>query len=204
MVEDHMVEYTVRQVGRTQERRGTTTIFSGEAEVGKILRGDNSSYILQDLKNHVELILDPKVGGEISPFSLTVRRLKAGGGVGSRSLADVGEKHEQNEAMTLVVRDHLFQHKGKFYMFASVPEGKHPKELHEGQRFICRLDNFPFEDISQVDSATFSRLRRLFRGVIVGELGGFGSEGHRVRFAEELSDVALPLAALSYLLYSTA
>jgi hypothetical protein len=203
MFEDYMVEYVVRQVGRPAEKK-TTAIFSGETEVGKILRGDHPFYILKDLKTHDELIVDPNVRGEISSFSLTVRRLKSIGAIGSGNSFVARQEHEQNEATVLTIKNHLFQHKGKFYTFTSVPEGKHPKELHGGRRFICRLDNFPFKDIFEVDSATFSRLRRLFRGVIVGELAGIGSEGHRVRFAEELADVGLPLAASSYLLYSTA
>jgi hypothetical protein len=87
-------------------------------------------------------------------------------------------------------------------MLAGTPEGRPLQDFLLGKRYICRLDGFPFSDLTEIDDETTSRLRR-FRGVPVGELEGPGMQGYHVHLSDELEDVSLPLSASCYLLYST-
>jgi hypothetical protein len=61
-------------------------------------------------------------------------------------------------------------------MLASTPEGRPLGEFLLGKRYICKLNNFPFTDLTEIDHETRSKLRR-FRGVQVGELEGLGKGG---------------------------
>jgi hypothetical protein len=103
----------------------------------------------------------------------------------------------------LTVREHLFKYKDKFYMLTNHPEGKHWNEYLSGIRYISRLDNFPYSDLSDLDHHIKHKLRR-YRGVAVGEVSGLGIDGHHVKVEEELEDIGLLIAASSYLIYSTA
>jgi methyl coenzyme M reductase gamma subunit len=87
-------------------------------------------------------------------------------------------------------------------MFKSLPEGKSLKHHMSGTKYICRLVNFPYHDVSEIDLETRERLSR-YRGVDVGTLSGLGKLKHQVRLGEELADLGLQLSAASYLLYST-
>jgi hypothetical protein len=131
--------------------------------------------------------LSSRVEGEVRPFSMAVTR-KEGSGAG--------------EAV-LTIRDHLFIHGSRFYLVGGIPRERRAREFLRGARFICRLDNFPFPSLAEVDQETKSRLRR-HRGEVVGEFGGLGRDGHRVEIADELEEIGMPLAAACYLLYSSA
>ncbi len=135
--------------------------------------------------------LSQRVDGEYRPFSIIVKTTSPR----SNSMSVARE--------ILKIRDHLFFHNRKMYMLSNVPEGRMQHHIHKGPKYICRLDNFPFEDPSEVDSETRSRLRR-FRGVPVGEISGIGHDGHRVWLENELLDIGLPLSASAFLLYTTA
>jgi hypothetical protein len=186
--EGYAVDYLVK---RTGERSWAAKILSRGEEVGRVLRSADLTYILTDMGDN-RWILEPRVYGEIRPFSLTAKREGAG-----------DEKGDESARTVLTIRDHLFRHQGRFYMFANLPEGRPAREFLIGKRYISRLDTFPFAGLLEIDSETHGKLRR-FRGVVVGELSGLGTEGHRVRLFAELEDVALPLSASSYILYSTA
>ncbi|MDA4117104.1 MAG: hypothetical protein OK455_02040 [Thaumarchaeota archaeon] len=176
---------------KAADRPGGASIYINGKEVAEMRTRHDLSHVLAT-KDGNEWALTARVNGDIIPFSMTVKRLKA------RDAHDAALG-----TIVLTVRYHVFLHKGKFYMFGAAPEGRPLREFLVGKKFICRLDNFPFSDLTEIDLETMERLRR-FRGVPVGEYEGLGKEGHRVRISEELEDIGLPLAASCYLLYSTA
>ncbi|AIF83471.1 hypothetical protein NTE_01406 [Candidatus Nitrososphaera evergladensis SR1] len=111
-----------------------------------------------------------------------------------------------------VVREQLFKHNNNFYMLAGHPAGKHWDEhIHGATRYISRLDDFDdysSTDLSQIDYQhrdLRDKIKRL-RGTAVGEASGLGIEekGHHVRLDDELADVGLFIAAISYLMYASA
>lgn len=93
-------------------------------------------------------------------------------------------------------------------MLASHPEDKSWNEyVNSSIKYICRLDDFPYSELSEVDYHHYTlrdKIKR-FRGKVVGEASGLGTEerGHRVRLDSELEDVGLFIAAISYLLYAS-
>jgi len=179
-------DYLVKETGKPLRMR----IYIGLEEIAEIqLRGDMTHVLTT--KDGNTWTLDARVHGEIRPFSMTV----------NQSIAH-DTSHPTSEATVLTIRDHLFLHRGKFYLLGCAPEGKPLRDFLVGKRYICRLDNFPFPDLTEIDHETRSRLRR-FRGPQVGELEGLGEGGHRVRLSDELEDIGLPLSASCYLLYST-
>jgi hypothetical protein len=182
--ESYTIEYLVKSTGEWRNAR----ILAQSTEVADMeVRRDGHSYLLAQ-KDDGQWILDPRVHGEIRPFSMSV--------------SDAGTEIGKVEPI-LTIRDHLFQHRGRFYIFGSIPEGRAPGEFLTGSKYISRLDNFPHVNLTEVDHHTRSMLRRAFRGVLVGEFGGLGSDGHLVRLSGELEDIGLFLAACSYLLFST-
>jgi hypothetical protein len=88
-------------------------------------------------------------------------------------------------------------------MLTNHPEGKHWNEYLSGTRYISRLDNFPYSDLTDIDHHIKHELLR-FRGVPVGEVSGLGIQGHHVKVEKELEVIGLLIAASSYLIYSTA
>ena len=172
------MEYVVR---RTGSPRDADIMQSGklvarlekESVMGTLLRTEDGSKIFH---------FDPKVDGVISPFSMTVYD-----GVGK---------------MILKIKTNCFSHDNQVYMFKSLPEGKSMKHHLSGTKYICRLVNFPYHDVNEIDLETRERLNR-HRGVDVGTLSGLGKLKHEVRLGDELADIGLPLSAASYLLYST-
>ncbi len=181
MEADYSVTYTVKRTRGPSE----AVINSGGKEVARIRPVGKHMFSLETNEG-MRLLLDPHVHAEIRPFSLNITAHSEG-------------RTEQ----VLTIRNHIFKHAGEFYMLTNVPEGMHPADHILGRRYICRLVNFPFSDIADVDHETWGRLRRN-RGAVVGEMDGLGLEGHTVRLSSELQDISLPLAASSYLLYSTA
>jgi hypothetical protein len=126
--------------------------------------------------------LDPKVDGVISPFS--------------------SEIYNQNEKPVLKIRSGCFSHQNKIYLFKSLPEGKSMQHHLNGMKYICRLENFPYHNVDEIDRETWQKLGK-HRGVDVGSMSGLGTLGHKVSLRIELADIGLPLSAASYLLYST-
>jgi hypothetical protein len=93
-------------------------------------------------------------------------------------------------------------------MIACHPEDKFWNEfVNSSIKYICRLDDFPYSELSEVDYHHYTlrnKIKRL-RGKAVGEASGFGIEerGHRVRLDSELEGAGLFIAAISYLLYAS-
>lgn len=109
----------------------------------------------------------------------------------------------KSPVIVLRIRRNLFGHSGRTYMFTGVASESDPRDFHLGDRYVYRLDNFPFSDPFEADLETVERLRRYYRGIVVGELSGLGREGYRLRLSAELVDISLPLTAASYVLYSS-
>jgi hypothetical protein len=132
--------------------------------------------------------LTSKVDGEVRPFSIVCYK------VGSKG----------HEELDLKIKDHIFSHGNDFYSIGeAVPVGASPRDSISGSKFICRLVNFPFSKIEDVDWETKHRMKR-HRGIPVGEIHGLGADGYHVKiYGNELSDIGLPLAASTYLLYTT-
>jgi len=133
-----------------------------------------------DAKNYY---FSPRVDGKINPFSSTIEL-----GNGSRETI-------------LKILGHLFAYGGNLYIIGGIPEGKSPRDIGQ-TKFICRLVNFPYSEVDQIDVHVREKLGR-HRGVEVGELSGLGRRGHKVTLAPELEQIGLPLAVACYLLYST-
>ena len=160
-------------------------------QIAEIKKGDDQkSFKLIRNKDGHEWTLTKKVHGEFRPFSISVI---------NQSKDNRGNIN--NEVLT--IREHLFKYRGKFYMLTNHPEGKHWNEYLSGPRYISRLDNFPYSDLTELDHHIKHKLRR-FRGVPVGEVSGLGIHGHHVKVGKELEDIGLLIAASSYLIYSTA
>jgi hypothetical protein len=163
-------------------------IYSNKVEVAEIKKGEGPTFNLISNDGRIWSITN-KVHGEVRPFSINVQQEK-----------NKNKENLNDEA--LIIRENLFKHKGKFYMFANHPEGKPWHEYLSGPRYISRLDNFPFPDLEKIDNHIKHRLKR-FRGVKVGETTGLGINGHFVKVERDLEDIGLLVAACSYLLYST-
>ncbi|HJT49069.1 MAG TPA: hypothetical protein VJ729_12880 [Nitrososphaeraceae archaeon] len=159
-------------------------------EIAEIKKGeDQKSFKLVRKKDGHEWTLTKKVHGEFRPFSISV--------LDEDKNSDIVNKE------ILTVREHLFKYRDRFYMLTNHPEGKHWNEYLSGSRYISRLDNFPYSDLTDLDRHIKHKLRR-YRGVPVGEASGLGIDGHHVKVEKELEDIGLLIAASSYLIYSTA
>ena len=177
-------------------------IFSGKEEIAEIKKGEGLSFKLVRPKDNIEWVLANLVHGEHRPFSFSVRK------AGKKSTSPYTDSNDLGDEI-FVVHDQLFKHNGKFYMLASHPEDKSWNEyVNSSIRYICRLNDFPYSELSEVDYHHYTlrdKIKR-FRGKAVGEASGLGIEerGHRVRLDSELEDVGLFIAAISYLLYARA
>ena len=170
------MQYTVRRSGKPSD----AVIWRGGERMAT-LRGEGSlSFRLESVAKG-SWLLDPRVHGEIRPFSMNVT-------------AD-------GEAV-LTIRNHVFFHGSKAFMLTSIPEDVHPAEHVFGKRHINRLEKFPFSRLEDIDLQTWGRLRNQ-RGVSVGTIDGFGMDEITVTLSPELEDFGLQLSAASYLLYST-
>jgi hypothetical protein len=181
-----LADYTVKAADR---KRGAT-IYINRKAIAEMRTRKDFSHVLT-AKDGSEWALTARVNGEVRPFSMTVNRLKA------------HDAHTASGEAVLTVRYHVFLHNGKFYMFGAAPEGRPLREFLVGKKYICRLDNFPFSSLNEIDLETMEKLKR-FRGTPVGEYEGLGKEGYHVRISDELEDVGIPVVASCYLLYSTA
>ena len=62
------------------------------------------------------------------------------------------KQERQEKGALLTVRDNIFKHNGKFYMLANHPEGKSWHNYANSPiRYISRLDNFPYSDVTEKD-----------------------------------------------------
>jgi hypothetical protein len=190
-------EFTVKK-GPTQ---WDAKIFSENGkEIAKIEKGkeEQLEFRLFSKKDNHEWALTNKIDGEHSRFSFSVKEIEKQGG-----------RREKDALLT--VRDNIFKYNGNFYMIANYPEGKSwHNHVTSPVRYISRLDNFPYSDVSEMEENKHhqnlrQKLKR-FRGVPVGEASGLGvtPEGHHVKVNDELDDIGLFLAAISYLIYASA
>jgi hypothetical protein len=141
------------------------------------------------------------VHGQRRPFSYAVLKTV-------QKTPDDGGKEIQTGQEVFVVREQLFKHNGKFYMLASHPEGKSWTDyVNSSTRYVSRLDSFPYSNLSDIDHEHYKLRHKIkrFRGTPVGEATGLGQDegGHRLRLDNELADIGLFIAAISYLLYAS-
>jgi hypothetical protein len=195
------------------KKRGSThwdaRIFSENGEeVAEIIKGEGLDFKLISPKDNREWVLTNKIHGQHRRFSFSVREAqKKEVNAGEPRVKDEGQKRDP----LLLIQDNIFVHNGKFYMLANHPEGKSwHNYVNSPVRYISRLDNFPYSNVSELDENKHHqnlrhKLKR-FRGVVVGEASGLGAtpEGHRVKVNDELDDIGLFLAATSYLMYASA
>jgi hypothetical protein len=184
-----VIEYIVKRTGAP----GEATI---EKE-GKII-GDihpiSGLFVVVDRTSRKTFKLTPRVDGEVRPFSMIAYET-------TDDDQEYGNRISGREV--LKIKNKLFWHNGNIYLMNSVPEGSLPREHITGSRFISKLVNFPYSSDQEIDPETWERLGR-HRGQQVGELSGLGRvDGHKVKLASELEDIGVPLAAASYLIYST-
>jgi hypothetical protein len=190
-------------------RKGPThwdaRIFSKNGEeIAAITKGEGLEFKLISRKDNHEWALSNKVDGEHTRFSFSVREAE-------KKEVKAGQRRDEEDNSLLIVRDNIFMHNGKFYMLANHPEGKSwHNYVNNPVRYISRLDNFPYSNVSEMDQNKHHqnlrhKLKR-FRGVPVGEASGLGAtpEGHYVKVNDELDDIGLFLAAASYLMYASA
>jgi hypothetical protein len=191
-------EFVVRKGPKQWEAK----IFSGKDEIAKISKGEGLGFRLVRQKDGLEWLLTNKVQGEYRPFSFSVRRSR-------KKIPGPNGNYDKQGEEVFVVRDQLFKHNSKFYMLANHPEDKSWDEHVNGSvKYIGRLDDFPYSDLSEVDHQHYTlrdKIKR-FRGKAVGEASGLGIEehGHRIKLDNELDEVGLFIAAISYLLYASA
>jgi hypothetical protein len=173
------VKFNVKRVGGVAD----AVITSEGKEVATMSRRADRRFELSIMEDG-SWTLDPRVNGEVRPFSLEAT------------------SHDLPSVPVLTIMNHVFQYRRNFYLMMGIPEDVHPRDHLLGGRHIIRLDKFPFSTLGEVDRETWGRLKRL-RGVSVGQIAGLGLDGHSVELTDELKEIALPLAAASYLLYST-
>jgi hypothetical protein len=190
-------EYVIKK----RPKHSEAIIFSEKQEIAKIKKHEGFSFKLIRYKDKQEWVLSNIVDGQRRPFSYAVRKA-----MNNSSRHETSEIHPGQEVF--VVREQLFKHKGEFYMLASHPEGKSWIDyVNSSTRYISRLDNFPYPNLSDVDHGHYTLRHKIkrFRGTSVGEASGLGQHegGHRVRLDNELADIGLFIAAISYLLYAS-
>ena len=174
-----MTEYAVRRAGKVSD-----AVISESGKRVATLQGEERLQFRLESTEEEAWVLDPRVHGEIRPFSMSVTALAA------------------PQEPVLTIRNHVFFHDRRAYMLTAIPEDVHPSEHVLGKRHINRLDKFPFARLEDIDLQTWGRLRG-HRGVSVGTIDGLGLDEFRVTIPEELQDIGLQLSAASYLLYST-
>jgi hypothetical protein len=172
------LEYAVKWDGKNSD----AVIILGGVGVATLRRGENLQFSLDTTTK--SWVLDPRVNGEIWPFSMSVTAAGSSSGP------------------VLTIRNHVFFHGMKAYMLTAIPEEVHPAEHTLGKRHITRLDKFPFARFEDIDLQTWGALRRN-RGVSVGTVDEPGRDEFRVTLTEELQDIGLQLSAACYLLYTS-
>ncbi len=197
-------EFTIRKGPTHWDAR----IFSKNGEeIAAITKGEGLEFKLISRKDNREWILTNKIDGQHRRFSFSVSEAEK---KDEKRGEGRGRAPEDNKTL-LTIQDNIFMHNGKFYMLANHPEGKSwHNYVNSPVRYISRLDNFPYSDVSEMDKNKHQqnlrhKLKR-FRGVPVGEASGLGTtpEGHQVRVNDELDDIGLFIAATSYLMFASA
>lgn len=173
------MDFAVKRTGRTSD-----AVITRNGRTVATLRGEGNQLFRLDSTIEKSWVLDPRVHGEIRPFSMSVTTSSSSG------------------EPALIIRNHVFFHNAKAYVLTAIPQDVHPAEHIFGKRHINRLDKFPFASLEDIDLQTWGRLR-MHRGTSVGTLDGLGLDEFRVSLSEELQDIGLELSAASYLLYST-
>jgi hypothetical protein len=194
-------EFTIKKGRRQWEAKIFSENKKEVAEIKKI--GKQLEFRLLSKKDNHEWVVTNKMDGEHRRFSFSVRE--------AENQEEEEEEGRREKDALLTVRDNIFKHNGKFYMFANHPEGKSwHNYVNNPVRYISRLDNFPYSDESEMDESKYhqnlrQKLKR-FRGIPVGEASGLGTtpEGHHVKVNDELDDIGLFLAVTSYLMYASA
>jgi hypothetical protein len=159
-------------------------VLVSQQEAAELLRKGKNDYELISNENQ-RWKIDRKVDGRISPFSIVA----------------TSETPNEGREKELKIKNHLFQHKGNFYMIGT-PEGKSRGNFNKGAKYIVRLVNFPFPNLDSIDPEIVHRLGRM-RGVPVASFSGLGANGFHATFEKELEEIGLPLAVISYLIYSS-
>ena len=188
--------------------RWNARIFSENGEeIAQIIKGEDPQFKLISKTENREWVLTNRIDGQHRRFSFSVTEAEK-----KQTAKAEEETGKEKEAHTLlIIQDNIFMHNGKFYMLANHPESKSWQDyVNSPVRYISRLDNFPYSNVSEMDENKHhqdlrQKLKR-FRGVPVGEASGLGAtpEGHRVKVNDELDDIGLFLAATSYLMYASA
>jgi hypothetical protein len=197
-------EFTIKKGSTHWDAR----IFSKNGEeVAAITKGEGLEFKLTSRKDNREWVLTNKVDGQHRRFSFSVNLVEKNE---QTRIEGRGPAQEDTNAL-LTIKDNIFMHNGKFYMLANHPEGKSwHNYVSSPVRYISRLDNFPYSNVSDMDENKHHqnlrhKLKR-FRGIAVGEASGLGAapEGHRVKVDDELDDIGLFIAAASYLMFASA
>ena len=199
-------EFTVRRGPTHWDAR----IFSENGEeIAQILKGEDLEFKLISQKDDREWLLTNKIDGQHRRFSFSVREAERKEPKAPEQSGKEGGGGKGGDAL-LIIHDNIFMHKDKFYMLANHPEGiSWHNYVDSPIRYISRLDNFPYSNISEMnENKNHQNLRqklKRFRGVPVGKASGLGAtpEGHHVKVNDELDDIGLFLAATSYLMYAS-
>ncbi len=188
--------------------RWNARIFSENGEeIAQIIKGEDPQFKLISKTENREWVLTNRIDGQHRRFSFSVTEAEKK----QTAKAEEATGKEKEAHALLIIQDNIFMHNGKFYMLANHPESKSWQDyVNSPVRYISRLDNFPYSNVSEMDENKHhqdlrQKLKR-FRGVPVGEASGLGAtpEGHRVKVNDELDDIGLFLAATSYLMYASA
>ena len=157
--------YAVKRTGRTSD-----AVINQSGKVVATLRGGGGLLFNLESSAGEGWVLNPRVHGEIRPFSMVVTASRP------------------SDEPVLTIKNHVFFHNGQAYILTGIPEDVHPAEHTLGKRHVSRLDKFPFSRLEDIDLQTWGRLR-LHRGVSVGTIDGLGVNEFRVALAVELQDV---------------
>ena len=176
-------------------------IYLGKDRIAKIEKNEGFTFKLITYKDKQEWVLSNLVHGQRRPFSYAVLRT-------IQKIPDDRGKEIQTGQEVFVVREQLFKHNGKFYMLASHPEGKSWEDyVNSSTRYVSRLDSFPYSNLSDIDHEHYKLRHKIkrFRGTPVGEATGLAQDegGHHLRLDNELDEIGLFIAAISYLLYAS-
>jgi len=93
-------------------KQGKAKISLDGVQVAEIRKGENMTFKLVSMGGH-EWTLTKKVHGEFRPFSISIF-------------------DQSKEVLTIL--EHLFKHKGRFYMLTNHPEGRHWNDYHIAYR----------------------------------------------------------------------
>jgi len=186
---------------KKRPKESEAIIYLGKDRIAKIEKHEGFTFKLITYKDKQEWVLSNFVHGQRRPFSYAVLKTT------QKTPDDRGEEIQTGQEV-FVVREQLFKHNGKFYMLASHPEGESWADyVNSSTRYVSRLDSFPYPKLSDIDHEHYKLRHKIkrFRGKPVGEATGLGQDegGHHLRLDNELAEIGLFIAAISYLLYAS-